>query len=215
MAVAVGLVPEAVELRADLADLREHHLLVAAALVRAGVHEGALDVHVEAARAEERHRGTEHVRELDDLAALDSLTASSTSAGFIRFAEPRSSPAPQFDGQRALSGGTVHDGVSALAVTAVTASAIAAPVCVHACVASQIGRSATGARSVRMRAPCGALKTPQRACGNVAFGDAASAQTMRRDASRLSPPARRDSFIPRRRESGEKYLLTPGIRGGI
>jgi len=39
---------------------------------------------------------------------LISLTASSTSCGFIRLPAPRSSPAPHFDGQRALSGGTVH-----------------------------------------------------------------------------------------------------------
>ncbi len=73
MAVAVALVSEAVELRADLADLGEHHLLVAAALVRAGVHEGALEMHVEAARAEERHGGAEHVGKIDHLAGLDQL----------------------------------------------------------------------------------------------------------------------------------------------
>src|SRR5262249_40004585 len=68
VAVAMALVRKAVELRADLADLGEHHLLVAAALVGAGIHERALQMHVEAARAEERHAGAEHMRELDDLA---------------------------------------------------------------------------------------------------------------------------------------------------
>src|SRR5262245_45428502 len=47
---------------------------------------------------------------------LISLTASRTTAGFIRLPEPRSSPAPHFDGQRALSDGTVHDGACARAV---------------------------------------------------------------------------------------------------
>ncbi len=60
-----------VELRADLADLGGHHLLVAAARVPSGVHEGALGVHVEDARPEERHAGAEDVAELDHLAGLD------------------------------------------------------------------------------------------------------------------------------------------------
>ena len=64
---------EAVELRADLADFREHHLLVAAALVGLWVHECALQVHVEAPRAEERHTSAKHVREVDHLAGLDQL----------------------------------------------------------------------------------------------------------------------------------------------
>jgi hypothetical protein len=58
---------------------------------------------------------------------LISFTASSTRCGFIRLPEPRSSVAPHFEGQRALSGGTVQDGVCALAVAAVSTSASAPP----------------------------------------------------------------------------------------
>ncbi len=73
MAVLVRLVREAVELRADLADLGEHHLLVRAAPVGEVVHEGALGVHVEPARAEERHLRVERVRHLDHLARADEV----------------------------------------------------------------------------------------------------------------------------------------------
>jgi len=73
VAAGVALVGEAIELGADLADLREHHLLVGDAVVGAGHRAGNLDMHVEAARAGERHVGVEHVRELDDLAGLDQL----------------------------------------------------------------------------------------------------------------------------------------------
>jgi hypothetical protein len=69
----VGLVREAVELRPDLSDLGHDELLVAAAPIGEVVHERALDVHVEAPRAEERHAGAEHLPELDDLAGLDQL----------------------------------------------------------------------------------------------------------------------------------------------
>ena len=41
---------------------------------------------------------------------LISLTALSTACGFMWLAEPRSSPAPHFDGQRAFSGGGVQLG---------------------------------------------------------------------------------------------------------
>src|SRR5262245_6429181 len=51
---------------------------------------------------------------------LISLTALSTVCGFIWFAAPRSSPAPHFEGQRALSAGGDHDGVWAPAVAAQT-----------------------------------------------------------------------------------------------
>src|SRR4029077_6345161 len=44
-----------------------------------------------------------------------SLTALSTVWGFMWLPEPRSSLAPHFDGQRALSGGGVHVGVCASA----------------------------------------------------------------------------------------------------
>src|SRR4029450_11620941 len=47
---------------------------------------------------------------------LISLTALSTVCGFIWLAEPRSSPAPHFDGQRWLSGGGVQLGVCARTV---------------------------------------------------------------------------------------------------
>ena len=67
----MALVGEAVELGADLADLGHHQLLVGAALVGRLVQEGALDVHIEAARAEERHLVVEHVGQLDHLAGLD------------------------------------------------------------------------------------------------------------------------------------------------
>ncbi len=71
--VAVSLVPEPVELRADLTDLGQHHLLIAAALVRLRVHERPLEMHVEPTRAEERHRRPEFVGQTDYLAGLDLL----------------------------------------------------------------------------------------------------------------------------------------------
>jgi hypothetical protein len=40
-------------------------------LLENAVHERALDVHIEAAGAEERHLVVEHVRQLDHLAGLD------------------------------------------------------------------------------------------------------------------------------------------------
>src|SRR5215468_538662 len=59
---------------------------------------------------------------------LISLTASSTACGFMRLPEPRWSPAPHFDGQRALSGGTVQDAVCARqAVPTVNAALTAIP----------------------------------------------------------------------------------------
>ena len=94
VAVAMRLVREAVELRADLTDLGEDDLLVAAALVRAGVHERALDVHVEAARAEERHRGPEHMRELDHLAGLDQLRGVEHGCGFMGWPSRARRPRP-------------------------------------------------------------------------------------------------------------------------
>ena len=69
----MGLVREAVELRADLADLGDDDLLIRAAPVRQLVHERALGVDVEAPCAEKRHRRPEHVREFDHLAGLDQL----------------------------------------------------------------------------------------------------------------------------------------------
>ena len=62
---------ETVELRAHLADLAYDQLLVAAPAVRLRVHEGAFGVHVEAPRAEDRHRRVEHVAELNHLAGPD------------------------------------------------------------------------------------------------------------------------------------------------
>src|SRR5262249_54747466 len=67
LAVLVGLVRKAVELSANLPDLGNDDLLVAAAPVGELVHEGAFDVHVEAPRAEERHIRIKHVSEFDDL----------------------------------------------------------------------------------------------------------------------------------------------------
>ena len=55
-AVADRLVAEAVELRADLTNLGDDDLLVAAAAVRFGIHGGALRVHLETAGAGQRHR---------------------------------------------------------------------------------------------------------------------------------------------------------------
>ena len=82
-AAADRLVREAVELRADLADLGDDELLVAAAAVGSVVHERALGVHVEAPRAEERHRCVQHAAELDDLAGLDEPRRLSTVSGFM------------------------------------------------------------------------------------------------------------------------------------
>src|SRR5947208_11115027 len=63
---------------------------------------------------------------------LISLMASSTTCGFMRLPEPRSSPAPHFDGQRALSGGTVQDGVCAReAVLAMSTALIVAANAMH------------------------------------------------------------------------------------
>jgi len=81
--IAVALVREAVELRADLADLGGDDLLVAAARVPAGVHEGALGVQVEDARAGEGHAGPEHVAQLDDLAGLDEPRAAQHDLGVL------------------------------------------------------------------------------------------------------------------------------------
>ena len=72
-AVLVGLVGEAVELRADLPDLGNDDLLVAPAPVGELVHERAFDVHIETPRTEERHIRIEHVSEFYDLAGLDQL----------------------------------------------------------------------------------------------------------------------------------------------
>jgi len=69
--VLVRLVHEAVELGADLAQLGDDDLLVAAPAVGGLVHEPALGVHVETPGAEERHGGVQHAADLDDLAGLD------------------------------------------------------------------------------------------------------------------------------------------------
>ena len=50
------------------------------------VHERALGVHVEAPRPEERHAGTEHVRELDHLAGLDQLRGVHHGRGLLMIA---------------------------------------------------------------------------------------------------------------------------------
>ena len=67
-AVADRLMREPVELRADLADLGEDDLFVAAAAVRPGIHVRALRFHLEAPADRERHVGPEHAPELEDLA---------------------------------------------------------------------------------------------------------------------------------------------------
>src|SRR5712671_8133277 len=74
---------KAVELCADLADLGGHHFLVAAARVPSGIHEGALGVHIEDARAEEGHAGPENVAELDHLAGLDEPRAAQHGLGIL------------------------------------------------------------------------------------------------------------------------------------
>src|SRR4029077_12883462 len=73
--VAMRLVGEAVELGADLPELSDDELLVAAAFVRCGVHDGALKLHVEPSGrgANEWHRGIQRPGELDDVAGLDQL----------------------------------------------------------------------------------------------------------------------------------------------
>src|ERR1700722_20578938 len=52
-----------------------------------------------------------------------SLAALSTVCGCMSVAAPRSSPAPHFDGQRALSGGGSQDGVCAAAATVAASKA--------------------------------------------------------------------------------------------
>src|SRR5213594_3514225 len=81
--IAVGLMREAVELRADLADFTGHDFLVAAARVPSGIHEGALGMQVENARAEEGHAGPEDVAELDHLAGLDETRAAQYGLGIL------------------------------------------------------------------------------------------------------------------------------------
>jgi len=71
--VVVGLVGEAVELRADLSHLGDDQLLVAVALVGEVAHRGALDLHIVHAPGRERHLGIERMAELDHLSALDQL----------------------------------------------------------------------------------------------------------------------------------------------
>jgi hypothetical protein len=71
--VADGLMREAVELRADMAQFGDDQFLIRAALVGLGVHEGALGMQVETARAEKRHAWPEHVRKFDDLTRFDQL----------------------------------------------------------------------------------------------------------------------------------------------
>src|SRR3989449_1199011 len=73
VAVLDRLVGEAIELRADLPDLAQEHLFVAAAPVGLRVHERPLDVDVELARGGDRHLRREDVPQLDDLAGLDEL----------------------------------------------------------------------------------------------------------------------------------------------
>jgi hypothetical protein len=67
--------------------------------------------------------------------------------------EPRSSPAPHFDGQRALSGGTVQDGVCAReAVLAMSTALIAAANAMHFMVflpEISIARMSFGSSSMR------------------------------------------------------------------
>src|SRR5215813_13352538 len=69
------LVSETVELGADLPDLGNDDLLIAAAFVRCGAHDGALHGHIETPGrgADERHRATQRLPELDDLPGLDQL----------------------------------------------------------------------------------------------------------------------------------------------
>jgi hypothetical protein len=64
-------VREGVELRADLGEFGQHHLLVGAALVGLRVHEGALQVAVEAAGTEERHGLVQLVAEFHHAAGAD------------------------------------------------------------------------------------------------------------------------------------------------
>src|SRR5262249_56004843 len=73
--VAMRLVSEAVELGANLPELSEDELLVAATFVRCRVHDGALKLHLEppGRGANERHRGIQRPGELDDFAGLDQL----------------------------------------------------------------------------------------------------------------------------------------------
>src|SRR6266542_34794 len=75
-AVAYRLMGEAVKLRADLTDLADNEFLIAAASVRLRVHECAFGVHVESARAEERHLGVECVADLDHFARANELRRS-------------------------------------------------------------------------------------------------------------------------------------------
>src|SRR5262245_61913215 len=75
-AVAYRLMGEAVELRADLTNLTDNELLIAAAAVRLRVHECAFGMHVESPRSEERHLGVERMADLYHFARANELSRS-------------------------------------------------------------------------------------------------------------------------------------------
>jgi hypothetical protein len=62
---------EAVELCADLAELREDNLLVAPAAIAAGIHVRALHLQLEPAARREWHVGVQHAAELEDFTGAD------------------------------------------------------------------------------------------------------------------------------------------------
>ena len=84
---------------------------------------------------------------------LISCVARSTAAGFMWLAEPRSSPAPHFEGQRWLSGGTVQVCASAGAYVRAVAAARTSPTTVCRMVALQSPGGATGPLGDGKRAP--------------------------------------------------------------
>src|SRR5262249_40648775 len=99
-AVLVGLVGKAVELSANLPDLGNDDLLIAAAPVGEIVHKVRLTC------TSKRRVPKNGIFVLSTCPSsmtspvLMSLTALSTVCGFMWLPEPRSSPAPHFDGQR-------------------------------------------------------------------------------------------------------------------
>src|SRR4051812_8827152 len=136
---------------------------------------------------------------------LISLTALSTACGFMWLAEPRSSPAPHFDGQRAPSGGGVKLGAWArAAVPAMSVAPSTAPNAMRCMVSSRWSCwSGRGPGLIRM--PSGAapfkhrlqLPGPARSAGPGPRGDKVSPRQLlaEHDPFRKPVPTFRDHAL--------------------
>src|SRR5215470_13815121 len=133
---------------------------------------------------------------------LMSLAALSTLFGPMWLPEPRSSPAPHFEGQRALSGGGIQLGVWATADAAANNAAttmIDPVICPLRFMASSRGsRSDNAGAAPRMRERHGAFKRRLRAAG----WEASSANLSEKFRPRADgAQASRQSALPRLRMS--------------